>query len=339
MERIRTAVVGAGLIGGQHAQAFAANPRAELMLICDANADRANAAAAEFGCAATTSLADVANANIDLVAIATPDFAHYEPAITLLNAGKHLVIEKPLTTNTAEAIEIVNLARRKGLKITVNLGLRWSPQFNLIKASLQAGEIGAPVFSYYRNSDSIYVPTKMLAWASQSGPQWFLFPHTMDLLRWLIGQEVIEVYAKGEKRVLAGRGIDAFDAIQAMVQFERSFATFESSWIVPETYPAIVESQLTINGEHGRLNIAGGNQAFELTSDSLGRHLYDRPSKWEFYRMPDWWWGAGRNMIDVLLDGGEPAITGEDGLRVVAMIEATERSIATGKPVTIDSLL
>jgi predicted dehydrogenase len=55
--------------------------------------------------------------------------------------------------------------------------------------------------------------------------------------------------------------------------------------------------------------------------------------------MPDWWWGAGRNMIDVLLDGGEPAITGEDGLRVVAMIEATERSIATGKPVTIDSLL
>jgi predicted dehydrogenase len=332
-------VVGAGLIGGQHAQAFAANPRAELIMICDANADRANAAAAAFGCSATTNLADVATSDVDLVAIATPDFAHYDPAMTLLNAGKHLVIEKPLTTRTAEAIEIVNLSRQKNLKITVNLGLRWSPQFNVVKASLQDGEIGAPVFSYYRNSDSIYVPTKMLAWASRSGPQWFLFPHTMDLLRWLIGQEAIEVYAKGEKRVLAGRGIDAFDAIQAMVQFERSFATFESSWIVPETYPAMVESQLTINGEHGRLNIAGGNQAFELTSDALGRHLYDRPSKWDFYRMPDWWWGAGRNMVDVLLDGGEPAISGEDSLRVVAMIEATERSIATGLPVAIDSML
>lgn len=332
-------MVGAGLIGGQHAQAFAANPRAELALICDAYADRANATAAAFGCRATTSLADVAQADVDLVAIATPDFAHHEPALTLLNAGKHLVIEKPLTTRTAEAIDIVNLARQKNLKITVNLGLRWSPQFNAVKASLQDGEIGEPVFSYYRNSDSIYVPTKMLAWASQSGPQWFLFPHTMDLLRWLIGQEAIEVYAKGEKRVLAGKGIDAFDAIQAIVQFERSFATFESSWIVPDAYPSIVESQLTINGSQGRIQIAGGNQAFELSSDIVGKQMHDRPAKWSHYRMPDFWWGAGRNLIDCLLDGGDPAISAEDGLRVVAMIEATERSIATGKPVAIDSML
>jgi predicted dehydrogenase len=124
-----------------------------------------------------------------------------------------------------------------------------------------------------------------------------------------------------------------------MVTFERSFATFESSWIVPEAYPSIVESQLTINGSHGRLQIAGGNQAFELTSDAVGKHMYDRPGKWDHYRMPDFWWGAGRNLIDCLLDGGEPAISAEDGLRVVAMIEATERSIATGKPVSIDSML
>jgi predicted dehydrogenase len=338
-QRIKTAVIGAGLIGAQHAQAFANNPRADLVLICDANAERAATTAAQFGCAFTTSLTELANAPVDLVAIATPDFAHHEIAVTLLNAGKHLVIEKPLTTSTAEALAIVNLARQKRLHITVNLGLRWSPQFQSVRASLQAGEIGDPVFSYYRNSDSIHVPTNMLAWAGRSGPQWFLFPHTMDLLRWIIGQEAREVFAMGEKRVLASRGIDAFDAIQAMVQFDRSFATFESSWIVPEAFPSIVESQLTINGEHGRLNVSGGNQAFELTSDRLGRHLHDRPSKWEYYRMPDWWWGAGRNMIEVLLEGGEPIITGEDGLRVVAMIEASERSIATRKPVTIDSLL
>ena len=338
-DRIKVAVVGAGLIGGQHAQSFAANPRAELVMICDADAGRAATVAAQFGCDAVTSVAEVANANVDLVAIATPDFAHHAPAIALLEAGKHLVIEKPLTTSTAEAVEIVNLAERLNRKITVNLGLRWSPQFNTVKASLDAGEIGSPVFSYYRNSDAIHVPTRMLAWANRSGPQWFLFPHTMDLLRWMLGQEAREVYAMGEKRVLANRGIDAFDAIQAMVQFDGSFATFESSWIVPDAYPSMVESQLTINGEQGRLQVSGGNQAFELTSDALGRHLHDRPSKWDFYRMPDWWWGAGRNLIDVLLDGGEPAISGADGLRVVAMIEATEQSIATRKPVSIDSML
>ncbi|MEZ4623230.1 MAG: Gfo/Idh/MocA family oxidoreductase [Thermomicrobiales bacterium] len=108
---IKVAVVGAGLIGGQHAQSFAANPRAELV-ICDADADRAATVAAQFGCVAATSLAEVANADVDLVAIATPDFAHHAPAIALLEAGKHLVIEKPLTTSIAEAVEIVNLAER-----------------------------------------------------------------------------------------------------------------------------------------------------------------------------------------------------------------------------------
>ncbi len=337
--RIRVAVVGAGLIGTQHASSFAANPRADLRLICDANADRAATVAAEFGCTSTSSLAEVAAADVDVVAIATPDFAHHEPAMTLLAAGKHLVIEKPLTTKLTEAIEIVELAAKKQLHITVNLGLRWSPQFGAVKASLDAGEIGAPVFAYYRNSDSIHVPTRMLAWANQSGPQWFLFPHTMDLLRWMLDQEALEVFAIGEKRVLASRGIDAFDAIQAMVQFDRSFATFESSWILPDRYPSIVESQLTINGEQGRLQVSGGNQAFELTSDVIDRHLHDQPSKWERYQMPGWWWGAGRNLVDILLDGGTPAISGEDGLRVVAMIEATERSIATKKPVTIADLL
>ena len=338
-QRVRTAVIGVGLIGEQHAEAFAANPRAELVMVCDANPERAQTVAARFGCVATSSLADVAASDAEVVAIATPDFAHHDPAMAMLHAGKHLVIEKPLTTTTAEGVEIVNLARQKGLKLTINLGNRWSSQFTNIRNSVQAGEIGEPVFAYYRTSDSLYVPTKMLSWGAKSGPQWFLFAHTMDMLRWIIGQEAIEVYAMGEKRVLAGRGIDAFDAIQAMVKFERSFATFESSWIVPEAYPSIVESLLTINGSEGRLQVSSGNQAFELTSDTLGRHLHDRPAKWSHYRMPDFWWGAGRNLIDCLLDGGEPAISAEDGLRVVAMIEATERSIATGKPVSIDSLL
>jgi predicted dehydrogenase len=338
-QRVKAAVIGVGLIGEQHAEAFAANPRAELVMVCDANAERAVQVAARFGCAATSSLADVAASEAEVVAIATPDFAHYEPAMAMLRAGKHLVIEKPLTTITAEGVEIVNLARQKGLMVTINLGNRWNPQFTNVRSSVRAGEIGEPVFAYFRTSDTIYVPTKMLSWAGKSGPQWFLFAHTMDMLRWIIGQEAIEVYAMGEKRVLASRGIDAFDAIQAMVKFERSFATFESSWIVPEAYPSIVESQLTINGSQGRIQIASGNQAFELSSDIAGKQMHDRPAKWSHYRMPDFWWGAGRNLIDCLLDGGEPAISAEDGLRVVAMIEATERSIASGQPVSVDSML
>jgi predicted dehydrogenase len=161
----------------------------------------------------------------------------------------------------------------------------------------------------------------------------------MDLVRWIIGQEAHEVYAIGVKDVLTARGIDAYDAIQAMVRFDKTFATFETSWILPESWPQIVESELTINGSAGRLHQDMIRQGFELSSDKAGKHMFARPSLWSYFKLPYTWWGALRNLVDCVLDGGEPTISAVDGLRVVAMIEATERSIEQRSPVLISSLL
>jgi predicted dehydrogenase len=67
--------------------------------------------------------------------------------------------------------------------------------------------------------------------------------------------------------------------------------------------------------------------------------MWARPSLWSYFKLPSTWWGAPRNMVDRVLDGGEPAILAEDGVAVTAMIEATERSIAEGRPVKIAELL
>lgn len=336
---VKTAVVGVGLIGEQHAESYVENPRAELVMVSDMNPERAAEVGRRFGCPATGNLDDVANSDAEIVSVATPDFAHFQPVMAMLEAGKHVVVEKPLATVTAEAKEMVELAKSKNLKLTINLGNRWNPTFQSVRESVQNGEIGDPVMAYSRTSDTIWVPRTMLSWAGQSGPQWFLFAHTMDLMRWILGQEAHEVYAIGEKRILKSEGIDAFDAIQAMVRFDNAFATFETSWIVPEAYPHIVESQLTINGSNGRLHLDGTNQGFEISSDQLGKHMYARPSLWTYFKLPYTWWGALRDMVDCVLDGKEPTITADDGLRVVAMIEATERSIAERRPVEIASLL
>ena len=119
----------------------------------------------------------------------------------------------------------------------VDFHARWHPLFMGAKGYVERGELGAPVMAYARLSDTIYVPTEMLTWSGQSGPEWFLFPHTMDVVRWLFGREPIEVYAKGYRGVLEAKGIACWDAIQAMVEFEgRAFCTFETSWIVPNSY-------------------------------------------------------------------------------------------------------
>lgn len=337
--RAKAAVIGVGLIGEQHAESYVENPRAELVMVADMNAERARSVGERFGCPWTTSLLDIASSDAAIVSIATPDFAHFEPVMAMLEAGKHVVVEKPLATITTEAQQMVDLAESKGLKMTINLGNRWNPTYQSIRDSVQSGEIGDPVMAYSRTSDTIWVPRTMLSWAGKSGPQWFLFAHTMDLLRWILGQEAHEVFAIGEKRILKSEGIDAFDAIQAVVRFDSAFATFETSWIVPEAFPHIVESQLTINGSSGRLHLDGAQQGFEISSDLVGKHMYARPSLWSYFKLPYSWWGALRDMVDCVLDDKEPTISAADGLRVVAMIEATEQSIAERTPIQIDSLL
>lgn len=337
--KVKAAVIGVGLLGEQHADVYAGNPRAELVMVHDLNADRARAVGERFGVPYTTDMAEVAASEAEIVSVATPDHAHAEPTLAMLDAGKHVVVEKPLATKTAEAKAMTELAAAKGLKLTVNLGNRFNPTYLNIRESVQAGEIGDPVFAYSRVSDTIWVPRKMLSWAGKSGPQWFLFAHTMDLMRWILGQEAHEVYAVGVKKILKSEGIDAFDAIQAMVKFDNAFATFETSWIVPEAFPHIVESLLTINGSDGRIQLDGANSGFELSSDQVGKHMYARPSLWNYFKLPAWWWGAPNDMVDCVLDDKEPRVSAADGLRVVAMIEAMERSIESGDPVRIDSLL
>ena len=332
-DRVHAAVVGVGLIGEQHVEAWRSNPRAEVTLVCDADAERARAVAEKLGCESTTSLDDVGASDVQAVSIATPDFAHRDPAVRLAEAGKHLLIEKPLATTVADAQAIVRAARRAGVTATVNLGNRWNPQMIQAREAVRAGEIGEPVMLHSRLSDTIEVPTKMLSWAARSGPHWFLFSHTMDIARWVLGQEAVEVYAVGSRGILAEQGIDAWDAIQALVRFERCFGTFETAWILPAAWPNLLESEWTLYGSQGRLHVDRLRQGFELTSDVAGRHMYGRPSLWQRFTLPPTWFGALHNLVDGILDGGELAVTLDDGLATVALIEAVERSIEQGVPI------
>src|SRR5437773_1226398 len=95
--------------------------------------------------------------------------------------------------------------------------------------------------SVWRPRTHFIMPRRWLSWAGKSGPHWFLFPHTMDMMRGLIDEEPIEVYAIGRKGVLVEKGVDTYDAVQALIRFEQAFVTFETSWIVPDTSPSVTD--------------------------------------------------------------------------------------------------
>jgi predicted dehydrogenase len=220
----------------------------------------------------------------------------------------------------------------------VDFHARWHPLFMGAKAYAERGDLGNPVMGYARLSDTIHVPTEMLGWGGRSGPEWFLFPHVMDIVRWLIDREPIDVYAKGHRGVLAARGVDCWDAIQALVEFEGGASfTFETSWIVPNSYTNVVDNRLTLYGDKGGLELRNEPNLWVFTdrfhtpfsSESVTRY----GKAWGFQ------YESIRYFVDCVAENITPESSGDDGLIVTAMIEATLASIARRAPVRIQELL
>src|SRR5215212_10745848 len=184
--KVSVGIVGLGIWGQNHALAYSDYDRCELAVVCDLDQTRAREIGERYDCDLTTSVEELASSGVEVFSVATPDFAHVEPVDTLLETGKHVIVEKPLATTVSDARAMVATAARAGTKFMVDFHARWHPLFMGAKAYVEEGELGDPVMAYARLSDTIYVPTEMLGWGGSSGPEWFLFPHTMDVVRWLI---------------------------------------------------------------------------------------------------------------------------------------------------------
>ena len=289
--------------------------------------------AEKYGGDWTTNVAELVAA-VDAASVATPDFAHLAPALALLTAGKHVLLEKPLTTDVAEGERLVAAASERGLKLMVNFSQRWNPKFLAARDAMSSGRLGEFVMGYARLSNTISVPTGMLAWAAQSGPEWFLFPHTVDVVRWIVGSEATRVYAAGRKGALTALGIDAYDAIQAVVHFGEAFVTFETCWVIPNSWPSVIDSTMTLYGDAGRMEIDHNDQGMTLASD--GFDIGAPYGKYDSYGAPRGFYLEGiRHFVDCLVDDREPMVTGEDGLAVTKVIAAIRESITAGVPVEV----
>jgi len=334
MEKIGAAVVGAGIYGQVHIRTYKADPRVDLIAIWSRSQEKAKRVGEEYGCHFTTDIdAIVSNKRINVVSIATPDFAHSEAAVKMLKAGKNILLEKPMATSVKECQHILGVYNHQRStfdekpKLMVNFHNRWYPPVAEAKRIIERGDIGAPVTFYARLSDRIEVATQWLSWAGQSGPEWFLLPHIVDLARWLIGkQKVGRVFALGRKGILQDRGVDCLDAIQAQVEFEDTIATFESSWILPSSWPNVVDFKIDILGSKGRIGIVGDKEGIEVAADK-----YQTP----FVLDPVTEEEPIRYFIDCVMKDRSPEPTGEDGIAVTEIIEALLRSVKEGRAIGI----
>ncbi len=135
MKKLRVGVVGVGHIGSNHARLYAEIPAAEFTAIYDVDAARANSIAKKFRVVAAKSLDEFAEL-IDAVSIATPTNSHYDVALPLLQRGKHLLVEKPVTENPLHATELTELAARNRLILQVGHVERFNPVLSALEMRL-----------------------------------------------------------------------------------------------------------------------------------------------------------------------------------------------------------
>lgn len=334
-EKVRLGVIGLGIMGEQYVRIYQAHPLAEVTAICNRSRERLDVIGERYGVSARyTDVGDMlARAPIDAVCVATPDFAHYEPVKAALEAGKHILCEKPFTTDLAEADRLLAISRsRPRQKLQVAFNHRWLSPYYHGFAQLRSGAIGRPVAGYARKNDTIYVSTEMINWAGQSTPIHFLGAHDIDLMRWFFASEPAEVHAYGAKGVLAQRGIDTFDLIQAQIRFESgAFATIESAWIYPNPFPSIVDSFVEIVGTNGHLHFDRKRESMEMSTDErftypkvfLNCEVFGKPRGAFVECLSDF--------LDAILNDVEPAITAFDGRQVTATLDAVSRSLDSGE--------
>lgn len=339
MDRAIFGLIGCGTWGHMHARALAASPAARLVAVCDQDAGRAAALAAEFGVSehGTDWRALLARPDIQAVGIATPDFAHGEIALAAIQAGKQVLIEKPLATTVAECEEILAAQKAQGVKLMVDFHNRWSLPFVNLRRAIAEGQLGSLMMMNIRLNDTRFVPTRMLSWAAKSSPLQFLGSHVVDLIHFLSGAAIKRVYSVSRSVVLKGLGIDTPDFFQSILELSTGgTAMVENCWILDEHAPSIVDFQCEVVGSKGTAYVNASHHRMAEVYSEKGVELPDVSAAADLYGKPVGFAVASiQHFVDCVVNDQPPLVTGEDGLAVARVLAAAEQSAQTGLPVTV----
>jgi predicted dehydrogenase len=339
MAPLRVGIVAAGIMGELHAKIYQAHPQCQVLAVADSNPARAQALAGRLGLPHVFASCRemLTSLDLDVVSVCTPDFAHAEPAIAAAEAGKHVLIEKPLAVTVADAEAIIAAARRARVKVMTQFSHRWVPAYHQAKTLLAGGELGQPVMAYARKNNPIYVPTEMIRWAARSNPAWFLSSHDIDLICWYFESEPEEVYANEVRKVLVARGLDTPDAIQAQVRFANgAVATFEACWIYPNTFPSMPDSFVEVITTAAAIHLDRKREQIEISTAKAfqyPRNLLALPYEdGEIHGAVPLSIG---HFVKCVQDDREPLVTLDSSLRVTRILDAIQRSIEASAPIRL----
>ncbi|KQM81433.1 Gfo/Idh/MocA family protein [Agromyces sp. Leaf222] len=336
MTSLAVAVIGAGYWGPNLARNFHANDQWRLAAICDLDLERAQALAARYnGARASSSIDEVlADPAIDAVAIATPARTHHGIALAALAAGKHVVVEKPIADSSERAREMVDAARTAGLVLMTDHTYCYTPAVLKIRELIEAGELGDILFV-----DSVRVNLGLVQ--PDVDVFWDLAPHDLSIIDFVLPGGLVpqSAAATGGDPLGAGKACVGYLALPLA---DGAVAHVHVNWLSPTKI-----RQMIIGGSRRTLvwddlnpqqRLSVYDRGVDLQTQALDR--IERATATVSYRLGDTWAPAltEREALDAMVSefaaaihgGRAPRTDGDAGLRVLAVLEAASRSLASG---------
>ena len=340
MEPIRVGIIGLGIMGKQYARVYAEHPLSKVAAVCARRPEQVEEFAQRYSAPGYTDHRKMLERDdLDAVVVATPDAHHFVFARDVLESGRHVLVEKPFTTSTAEADELNRIARRGKRKIQVAFNHRWLSAYYQTRKAIAAGEIGMPLMGYARKNDTIHVATKHINWAGTTTSAWFLSSHDIDLMRWWLESEPVEARAWGRREVLVKMGIPTYDIIQAQVKFASgAFVTFESGWIYPNTFPSTVDSFMEVIGSSGHVHLDRKRESIEISTEKKFTYPKGFLIADTFGRLRGAFPACLEDFLLAIRNDTEPHVNGIDGRQVTAVLEAIHQSLETGEAARVAAL-
>ncbi len=191
--------------------------------------------------------------DLDILSIATPDHLHTAPALAALERGVHVIVEKPMTLDGAEADALVEASRRAGRIVAVDMHKRYDPDHLRIRDDL-AQRIGTPLYGRAVLEEPLAISTQVFRkWAERSDPFSYVGCHWTDLFIAYFKVKPVSLHAVGQKVKLRREfGMDAYDAVQVKVLFDNGMSIdFVNSWIMPDEFEGPVNQESQLFGTHG----------------------------------------------------------------------------------------
>lgn len=321
-----------------HAEAYINNLRAipgvEMIGLADEDPQRAQKYAQLFGAHAFRSYTELLDTRPDAVLICSENAKHRPLVELAAAAGCHVLCEKPLATNLEDAQAVVAACKQAGVTLGTAFPVRFSPAVEAIKQRLDAGDFGR-VFCF-NGTNQGELPRKHREWfvdkqLAGGGALMDHVVHLVDLYRWYLGSEVVEVYAQAN-RVFHAAEVDVETGGMLMITFaDGTFASIDCSWSRPDYWPTWGGLTFEMVTERGAVFVDAFKQNLTIYT-----HALQRP-RWDF-------WGSDLNQalmndfVAALREGRPPRVTGIDGLRATQVALAAYRSLESGQPVKIDPL-